>query len=71
LIPLLIQAKLIPLFLFKLKLLALKALGVGKLALILIAINIIYTLLHKGSTDQDQHYSTVRSLSQVLYSMTG
>ncbi|XP_054277077.1 uncharacterized protein LOC128995999 [Macrosteles quadrilineatus] len=57
LIPLLIQAKLIPLFLFKLKLIALKAFGVGKLALLLIAINMIYTLLHKGSQDQDQHYS--------------
>lgn len=64
-IPLLIQAKLLPLFIFKLKLLALKAFGVGKLALLLIIGNIVYNAMY-GAQNVDQQYSKASSIIHLV-----
>ncbi|KAL1140408.1 hypothetical protein AAG570_000340 [Ranatra chinensis] len=58
-IPLLIQIKIIPFIVLKLKMLATKALLMGKLALIILAFNAIRTA-YLGSDNIDSQYEKVR-----------
>ncbi|KAG8281862.1 uncharacterized protein LOC124362616 [Homalodisca vitripennis] len=71
LIPLIVQAKMIPLFLLKLTLLALKALGVGKLALIIIVINLVYTAMHGAQNADQQQTKEVNLLAAQHYGFNG
>jgi len=60
LIPFVIQTMLIPFFIMKLKLLALKAMAVGKFAILLIAFNMM------RNWSQNAHSTSIRGSSGVI-----
>lgn len=59
LIPLMIQAQLIPMMLFKLKMMALKALMVGKAALIIVLINVLRNAFIGADSMEEQYEVSV------------
>ncbi|BES92771.1 Hypothetical protein NTJ_05572 [Nesidiocoris tenuis] len=69
LIPLMIQAQLIPMMLFKLKMMALKALMVGKAALIIVLINVLRNAFI-GADSMEEQYEQ-QSLASSHYGYSG
>ncbi|XP_075218070.1 osiris 22 isoform X2 [Lycorma delicatula] len=70
LIPFVIQTKIIPLFLFNLKIIAFKALMVGKLAMLLVAFNMFRNMLITNSAHVD-HIDTKYSMDHVAHDHYG
>ncbi|CAH0385042.1 unnamed protein product [Bemisia tabaci] len=69
LIPFIIQTTLIPMFIMKLKMIAMKAAVLGKLALTLLAFNFIRNYRFGGAQTADEHYSN--RLAEEHYGYSG